>query len=857
MLICFPLPNWKFHTLTSAVALIFLPFPQQRTNNIKRTQTDIYKPKANQEMRSTGHLTLLYTLIIVFFGTLTTFSQTDTSTSQDTTAVGPKAIPVISVISEMEAARQSIDDADVQLAPRKSLVNIDSLLPLYSTLIEERQTKARNLVNSNPGRQEVDNYIVAWKSYRSYLRAWMTSINTYLTRLSILEEDIAIRSQIWNLTSEAAIEREAPERILSSIQEIRSELVRITQSIGSQNNHYLQLESEINEQIVIVNNVIAELEVLRDSEVFDLFHLRNEPIWKTSSIKEEAEQTEPISSETFDENLVAIGEMLSSGENTIYIFILLLLITTGIVLLVRKSFLSYEFQAATKRLEYARDVIVNQPALVIFFVSVFIFWYLFTNTPRLFDDVIVLILLLTGAIMIKSYLNPKFKNVPYWIIFVVLIHNLKTYILLSTLQFRLYSLVEAILILALVIYFIRPYNQVKQLPLGKVSKILLSLTPLLYLFAIAAIISNLLGYTNLTAFALRACTQGCDLSLIFLTIVIVADAIVVGLIHHRFRRQSIIDPIKKMDQERKVSRFISVAAWILWLYYFLATIDLYRPISEALERFLSVPHKVGSITFTLGMLVTFIVILAISFAITSFISFLLDGKEARFNLISLPKGIPSAISMVFRYFILAVGFVLAISSLGIELSKFNLLAGALGLGIGFGLQTIVSNFISGIILVFERPILPGDVVEVNNLLGTVNKIGVRASRINTFDGSEVVVPNNNLISNDLINWTLSNNIRRLEILVGTSYDADPNIVLEALKEVANSNDLVLKNPSPLALFVEFGESSLNFRLLIWINIQNVLAARSEVSVAIYNRFKELGIRIPYPQRVVHLPKESE
>jgi len=226
------------------------------------------------------------------------------------------------------------------------------------------------------------------------------------------------------------------------------------------------------------------------------------------------------------------------------------------------------------------------------------------------------------------------------------------------------------------------------------------------------------------------------------------------------------------------------------------------------------------------------------------------------NIISLPKGIPSAISLVIRYFILAVGFVLALSSLGIDLSKFNLMAGALGLGIGFGLQTVVSNFISGIILVFERPILPGDVVEVNNLLGTVNKIGVRASRISTFDGSEVVVPNNNLISNDLVNWTLSNNIRRIEILVGTSYKSDPNLVLKAMQEVTSDHPLVLKYPAPMALFLDFGESSLNFRLLFWINIQNVLSARSEVSIALYNRFKELGIKIPYPQRVVHLPESD-
>ena len=180
------------------------------------------------------------------------------------------------------------------------------------------------------------------------------------------------------------------------------------------------------------------------------------------------------------------------------------------------------------------------------------------------------------------------------------------------------------------------------------------------------------------------------------------------------------------------------------------------------------------------------------------------------------------------------------------------MAGALGLGIGFGLQTVISNFISGLILIFERPILPGDTVEVNNLLGTVNRIGIRSSNIRTFDGAEVVVPNNNLIANELINWTLSDNIKRVEIIVGTTYGSDPNEILKILFNVASQNEDALKTPLPLALFSEFGDSSLNFRLLFWVPYELGLQAKSDVSIAIYNRFKELGIEIPFPQQDVYI-----
>jgi len=207
---------------------------------------------------------------------------------------------------------------------------------------------------------------------------------------------------------------------------------------------------------------------------------------------------------------------------------------------------------------------------------------------------------------------------------------------------------------------------------------------------------------------------------------------------------------------------------------------------------------------------------------------------------------------VIRYFVIAFGIVLALSSLGIDLSKFNLMAGALGLGIGFGLQTVVSNFISGLILVFERPIHIGDTVEVNNLLGTVNRIGVRSSSIITFDGAEVVVPNNNLIANDLINWTLSDNIKRVEIIVGTTYGSDPNKVLEILLGEVMKNENALKDPAPQALFSEFGDSSLNFKLRFWVNFDVALSTKSLVAIGVYNEFAKQGIEIPFPQRDLHI-----
>jgi len=218
----------------------------------------------------------------------------------------------------------------------------------------------------------------------------------------------------------------------------------------------------------------------------------------------------------------------------------------------------------------------------------------------------------------------------------------------------------------------------------------------------------------------------------------------------------------------------------------------------------------------------------------------------------LSKGMAFAISSTIRYLIIIFGVILGLAYAGVDMSKFSLLAGALGVGIGFGLQNIVNNFISGLILLYERPVEVGDIIEVGQLMGEVKSIGVRASRVKTYDGAEVVVPNGNIISNDLINWTLSDNKRRVDIRIGVAYGSDPNQVLKLLQKTAVEHDKVLVEPPPRALFIEFGDSSLNFRLLCWTHFEEGLGVKSDIFVAIYNALTEAGIEIPFPQVDLHI-----
>jgi small-conductance mechanosensitive channel len=218
----------------------------------------------------------------------------------------------------------------------------------------------------------------------------------------------------------------------------------------------------------------------------------------------------------------------------------------------------------------------------------------------------------------------------------------------------------------------------------------------------------------------------------------------------------------------------------------------------------------------------------------------------------MQQGVPFALTTFTRYAIIAIGFVAAVSVLGVPLDRVTIVLSALGVGIGFGLQNLVNNFVSGFVLLTERPIRLRDKVEIDDILGNVSSIGIRASTIRTFDGAEVIVPNGDLISGRVINWTLAARQQRVTIPLGVAYGTDPNQVLGILRKVAEANEKVFKNPAPLALFRGFGESSLDFELRIFMDPSDVLDVPSAVHVAISEALQEARIKIPFPQRDLHL-----
>ena len=300
----------------------------------------------------------------------------------------------------------------------------------------------------------------------------------------------------------------------------------------------------------------------------------------------------------------------------------------------------------------------------------------------------------------------------------------------------------------------------------------------------------------------------------------------------------------------KIYSFLRLLFILAWIFVALDQFHVRDAVVAWGETFFTRQISIGKAAFSLINIVLFVFVIWLSMLVSRIVRHIL--KEEVFPRVKVERGIPGTIIMLVRIALITIGFLLAAAAAGMKLSSLTIIIGAFSVGIGFGLQNIFNNLVSGLILAFERPIKEGDTVEVNSLLGVVLKIGIRSSVVRTYDGAEVIVPNGSLISNDLINWTLSDAQRRVDIRVGVAYGTDPEKVLEILLKAAREHPNAIADPAPRAFFLGFGDSSLDFRLLAWTDLDHRLEMESEIKVAINKAIIEAGIEIPFPQTDLHI-----
>ncbi len=319
------------------------------------------------------------------------------------------------------------------------------------------------------------------------------------------------------------------------------------------------------------------------------------------------------------------------------------------------------------------------------------------------------------------------------------------------------------------------------------------------------------------------------------------------------------DPHRKNYQvdydklDLKIDTYIYVIAALGWVVVVGRNFYAFAEYAEPFNTFLQKQRSIGSYSFSIEGIVVFMLIMACSLALSKLTSYFASEPQALQQGAKKSKMLEiGSWVLLIRIFIISAGIFLAFAAAGIPLDKLSIIIGALGVGIGLGLQGLVNNLVSGLIIAFEKPVNVGDTIELNQKMGTMRSIGFRSSVVSMADGASVVIPNGDLLGGQVINWTLGKGHKRQSILIGVSYGTDLEKVKNVLINTTRGDERILQNPEPMVLTKEFSASSIDFELLFWANIRDAGIVRSDLIRKIDRTFKAEGIEVPFPQQDVYL-----
>jgi len=348
------------------------------------------------------------------------------------------------------------------------------------------------------------------------------------------------------------------------------------------------------------------------------------------------------------------------------------------------------------------------------------------------------------------------------------------------------------------------------------------------------------GYLDLASFLGVGLFYVFFLTFVLLAVrVVVEDVLAIGLAHGPLVRLHAVERHGALI-ERRARRLMEVLIGALWVWLVLDRFELAQPLREAVASALGAQLHVGELDLAVSRVVGFALVVVGVYVVTRLVVTLLE--EDVYSRMTLPRGVPYALSTLTRYGLLLVGFLLALGTLGLDLTRLTVLLSALGLGIGFGLQQIMNNFVSGLILLFERPVKVGDSIQLGDLGGEVLRIGMRSATLRTAQGAEVIVPNSKMIEEKVTNWTLYDRRRRIDLDVGVTGDNDPEQIIALLLDVARHDPRVNDIPAPSALLIRFGETSADFQLRVWTGDPDWTRLRSDLAVALQRALRAVRVQ---------------
>ncbi len=798
----------------------------------------------------------------------------------------PTPIPLSDVVSSAEAAAAKLRDVRASQTDAPEIREIRESLPELKNDLDARATETNQLLSARPSLETLRTTEQSWQSLTKNIAAWKENLKTQIVALDRQLAELKTLGETWRKTAESLTQAETPARENANIsangnanisangnanssaaeniviksdvppeilQKIRATIAAIKQTqtlLEEKRGQLLTLQTRISEQETLINDTLAAIREVREEALTHLFVKDSPAIWNAQKRSDSAGRMFTEAGGSYAAQFAALSEYAKRQTGGFILHAIIFLLLFAALVWARRRI--RPLLEADAELEPAFSVF-QLPIAAALILSIMLSGWFYPQAPRILSSILGAAAIIPGIIYLRRILErPLFPVLNALVIF-YFIDQIRLITATLPLLSRILFLAEMTGAIIFLVWFLRSKNLSNKIEVRhqQIFTIVKKAIPFfLGLFAVA-FIANLLGYVSLSNVVGNSVLSSAYIALILYAAVQIVKSLLVFAFRVRPLSDLGIIGNYRPTIQAKVFRIIN---WIGLIAWFLLTLNLFsvrETVFGYFKDWLTAELVLGSIAISLSDVIIFVFTIWLAFAISRFVRFVL--QEDIYPRVHLAGGVPYAVSTMLHYVILVAGFVLAIAALGFDLTKFTILAGAFGVGLGFGMQTIVNNFVSGLILLFERPVKVGDTVQLGEHQGDLNGIGLRASVLRKVDGSEVIVPNSKLISEEVINWTLSDQQRRIDINVGVAYGSEPEHVIELLTKIASAHEQILKTPPPRTLFVGFGENSLDFQLRAWTDdTERWIFIRSELAVGVHNILGEENIEIPFPQRDLNL-----
>jgi potassium efflux system protein len=755
-----------------------------------------------------------------------------------TTMPGPTPIALPDIVAEASAAQNTLQDINAELGSDPVKTAVLQRLPNFEREIDMRNAESTRIISNGPSLDTLGELMSLWEGLSDNASSWSRELTQRATGLDADLARLDIMTEIWNMTANEARAKNAPQEVLDRVAQTVGLIQQTQDSIKSSRADILSLQSRLAAEKTRIQIALSTVQQAKQGALNRLLDRESPPIW---ALRENTLSSKTTRHTFFDQ--VGRLETFVTQEPGKFLAHIALIFCLFLALHWARRGMR-EWVKEDPSLQRSGPVFDMPIAASIALSMLFIPVIYHSTMPRLLRAIFGIAALVPAVILLRRLLDRRTFPVLYALIILFFIDEIRLVTVALPLVTRCLFLVEMLGGICFIVWLLRARPRTAsgegaQPPLPRTGRWFARVS--LFLLG-AALVGNILGYDSLSYLLGNSVLRAAFLALIFTA----ASRIVEGLVIIAFevRPLTFSTTVRRHRGllRRRTIQVLRFLIFLLWLNLVLKQFQLSDPLLREANALLNSAFTLGSFRLSLGQIAGFIVAIWASLLVSKFLRFLLE--EDVYDRLKLSRGLPYAISSVLHYTVLMVGFFIALAALGVDMTKFTILAGAFSVGVGFGLQNVINNFVSGLIVLFERPIKVGDMIQVGAAIGSVKKIGIRASVVHTQDGSDIIVPNGTLISSEVTNWTFSDRLRAITAQIQVPRNVDQSAATELLRQAASETSGVVKHPVPQAYITTLSSNTRTLELRAWTDrYEDWMHIQSDLWAAIDRKLEDQNIAL--------------